>query len=38
LFTRARLFCAGLLVVALTAVLVGGPAMVHAGITFSALD
>jgi hypothetical protein len=36
--TRARLFWAGLLAAATTAVLVGGPAMVHAGITASALD
>jgi hypothetical protein len=37
-FTRARLICAGLLAAATTAVLVGGPAMVQAGITFNFLD
>ena len=36
--TRARLFWAGLLAAATTAVLVGGPAMVQAGITFNLLD
>jgi hypothetical protein len=36
--TRARLFWAGLLAAATTAVLVGGPAAVQAGITASALD
>jgi hypothetical protein len=35
---RARLFWAGLLAAATTAVLVGGPAMVQAGITFNVLD
>ena len=38
MFTRARLFCAGLLAAATSAVLVGGPAMVQAGITFNVLD
>ena len=36
--TRARLFCAGLLAAATTAVLVGAPAVVQAGISFQALD
>ena len=36
--TRARLFSAGLLAAATTAVLVGAPAMVQAGISFQALD
>jgi hypothetical protein len=36
--TRARLICAGLLAAATTAVLVGGPAMVQAGITINLLD
>ena len=36
--TRARLFWAGLLAAATTAVLVGGPAVVQAGITASAID
>ena len=36
--TRARLFCAGLLAAATTAVLMGAPAMVQAGISFSALE
>jgi hypothetical protein len=36
--TRARLFWAGLLAAATTAVLVGGPAMVHAGISFQAME
>ena len=38
MFTRARLIGAGLLAAATTAVLVGGPAMVQAGLTFNALD
>ncbi len=36
--TRARLICAGLLAAATTAVLVGAPATVHAGISFNLLD
>jgi hypothetical protein len=38
MFTRARLICAGLLGAATTAVLVGAPAMVQAGITLNGLD
>jgi hypothetical protein len=38
MFRRARLFCAGLLAAAITAVLVGGPAMVQAGISARAID
>ena len=38
MFTRARLICAGLLAAATTAVLVGAPAVVQAGITARALD
>jgi hypothetical protein len=38
MFTRARLIWAGLLVTATTAVLVGAPAMVQAGITATAID
>lgn len=38
MFTRARLICAGLLAAATTAVLVGAPAMIQAGITASVLD
>jgi hypothetical protein len=38
MFTRARLIYAGLLAAATTAALVGGPAMVQAGITFNFLD
>jgi hypothetical protein len=38
MITRARLICAGLLAAATTAVLVGGPAVVQAGITFNAID
>ena len=38
MFTRARLICAGLLAAATTAALVGGPAMVQAGISFNYLD
>jgi hypothetical protein len=38
MLTRARLFCAGLLAAATSAALVGGPAMVEAGITFNFID
>jgi hypothetical protein len=38
MFTRARLICAGLLAAATTAVLVGAPAVVQAGITLRALE
>ena len=38
MFTRARLICAGLLAAATTAVYVGGPAVVHAGIALNAID
>jgi hypothetical protein len=38
MLTRARLICAGLLAAATTAVLVGGPAVVQAGITYNFLD
>ena len=38
MLTRARLFCAGLLAAATTAVLVGATAMVQAGISFNTLD
>jgi hypothetical protein len=38
MFTRTRLICAGLLAAATTAVLVGGPAVVQAGITFNFVD
>jgi hypothetical protein len=38
MFTRARLICAGLLAAATTAVLVGAPAVVQAGISFQALE
>jgi hypothetical protein len=38
MFTRARLICAGLLAAATTAVLVGAPAVVQAGITFNVID
>ena len=38
MFTQAGLFWAGLLAAATTAVLVGGPAMVQAGITFNFVD
>ena len=38
MFTRTRLIGAGLLAAAATAVLVGAPAMIHAGITFNFLD
>jgi hypothetical protein len=35
---RIRLLCAGLLAAGTTAVLVGAPAMVQAGITYNFLD
>ena len=35
---RIRVLCAGLLAAATTVVLVGGPAMVQAGITFNFID
>jgi hypothetical protein len=38
MFTRARLIGAGLLAAATTAVLVGTPAVVQAGLTFNFLD
>jgi hypothetical protein len=38
MLTRARLFWAGLLAAATTAALVGGPAMIHAGIVFNSID
>jgi hypothetical protein len=38
MFTRPRLICAGLLAAATTAVLVGAPAVVQAGITLNGLD
>jgi hypothetical protein len=38
MFTRTRLFWAGLLAAATTAVLVGGPAVVQAGVTFNFVD
>jgi hypothetical protein len=38
MFTRARLIWAGLLAAATTAVLVGAPAVVQAGISFRAVD
>jgi hypothetical protein len=38
MFTRARLIGAGLLAAATTAVLVGAPAFVQAGLTFNAPD
>jgi hypothetical protein len=38
MFTRARLFWAGLLAVVATAALVGAPAMVQAGIIFNSID
>jgi hypothetical protein len=37
MFTRVRLICAGLLAAAATVALLGAPAMVQAGITFTAL-
>jgi hypothetical protein len=38
MFTRARLICAGLLAAAITAALVGAPAVVQAGITLNGID
>ncbi len=38
MFTRARLVWAGLLTAATAAVLVGVPAMVHAGISLNGID
>jgi hypothetical protein len=38
MFTRARLIGAGLLAAATTAILIGAPAVVQAGLTFNALD
>jgi hypothetical protein len=38
MLTRTRLIWAGLLAAATSAALVGGPAMVQAGITFNLLD
>jgi hypothetical protein len=38
MFTRVRLIWAGLLAAATTAVLVGVPAVVQAGISFNAID
>jgi hypothetical protein len=38
MFTRARLIWAGLLAAAITAVLVGAPAAVQAGITLNFID
>jgi hypothetical protein len=38
MFMRARLICAGLLAAATTAVLVGAPAMVQAGLSFNGID
>jgi hypothetical protein len=38
MFTRARLFWAGLLAAVTTAALVGAPAIVQAGITFNVID
>jgi hypothetical protein len=38
MFTRARLFWAGLLTAATTAVIVGAPAVVQAGITLNTID
>jgi hypothetical protein len=38
MFTRACLICAGLLAAVTTAELVGGPAMVQAGIPFRTLE
>jgi hypothetical protein len=38
MFTRARLFWAGLLAAGTTTVLVGGPAMVQAGLSFNGID
>jgi hypothetical protein len=38
MFTRARLICVGLLAAATTAVLVGAPAVVQAGLSFNGID
>ena len=38
MLTRARLIWAGLLAAAVTATLVGAPAMVQAGINFNGID
>ena len=38
MFTRAQLIWAGLLAAATTAILVGAPAVVQAGITATAID
>jgi len=38
MFTRARLICAGLLAAATTAVLVGAPAVVQAGLTATGVE
>jgi hypothetical protein len=38
MFMRARLICAGLLAATTTAVLVGAPAMVQAGLSFNGID
>lgn len=38
MLTRARMICAGLLAAAITAALVGAPAMIHAGITLNTID
>jgi hypothetical protein len=38
MFTRARLICVGLLAAAITAVLVGAPAAVQAGLTVTGVD
>ena len=38
MFTRARLICVGLLAAATSAVLVGAPAVVQAGLTFNGID
>jgi hypothetical protein len=38
MFTRARLICAALLAAATTAVLVGAPAVVQAGVSFNGID
>jgi hypothetical protein len=38
MFTRARLICAGVLAAGTTAALVGGPAVVQAGVTFNFVD
>jgi hypothetical protein len=38
MFTRRRLFWAGLLAAATTTALVGAPAIVQAGISFNTLD